>query len=180
MFQSLEEINKKYKLDFQDNNPFKEIILEIFNSSELDNSKYDLNNIYLLNAIGLYYRHVKKDYEFMIKYYLICIKYGFTASMFNLQIYFENKDLEFYHLLVNIDNKNKLMNDKIEELSKKKEVIYYKTKVIKMEELKNIHECCICFENKVNIIMYCGHDVCIDCYPNIINQKCSQCREEDK
>jgi hypothetical protein len=129
--------------------------------------------------LGYYYFTIK-DYELMKKYYIMAIEKECLRSINNLQVYFEYKDLKFYHLLVNIENKNKLINDKIEELCKKKEVIYYKTKVIKMEELKNIHECCICFETKVNIMMYCGHDICIDCYPSIINKTCSQCREPDK
>jgi len=42
--------------------------------------------------------------------------------------------------------------------------------------LNNIHDCVICYENKLNICLDCGHEVCLDCYKRTYNTSCHFCR----
>jgi hypothetical protein len=146
---------------------------------------YDLMKKYYLLAIegkslgamfklATYYKDIEFNIELTIKYYLLAIENGDLGLMSELQKYYINKGLEFYHLLCSSENKNKLINDKILELKTVKQVMYYDTKIRRMKEFNNIHNCCICFEVKLNIMMNCGHDVCMDCYPKI--KKCPECK----
>jgi hypothetical protein len=45
-----------------------------------------------------------------------------------------------------------------------KNIQQYKNKVRVFTELKNIKECIICKEEKLNIILNCGHEICQECY----------------
>tara|TARA_Y100000389_G_C17447944_1_gene512793 strand:- start:40 stop:807 length:768 start_codon:yes stop_codon:yes gene_type:complete len=42
--------------------------------------------------------------------------------------------------------------------------------------LNNIHDCVICYENKLNICLDCGHELCLDCYKRVYNDSCHFCR----
>lgn len=64
LFQSIKEIEYKYHIYFgEDNNDIENIIVDIFNKSEIDDSSYDLEDSRILNALGLYYGRIKQDYE---------------------------------------------------------------------------------------------------------------------
>ena len=75
------------------------------------------------------------------------------------------KILKFYNLLNNSEKKNDLINDKIKELEKRKEVIYFSNKIKLFENLNNYKKCLLCLEeNVLNICLECGHEICINCY----------------
>jgi hypothetical protein len=93
--------------------------------------------------------------------------------MHDLEHYYKTNKLEFYHLLTNIQNKNDLINDKIVELRNTPEIRTYINKVNLMTKLENIHECCVCYETKLNIPLLCFHEICIECYPKLT--KCYLC-----
>jgi hypothetical protein len=40
--------------------------------------------------------------------------------------------------------------------------------------LNNFHECVICYEQKLNIALNCGHELCVDCYKrtNVCHYRC--------
>jgi TPR repeat protein len=84
---------------------------------------YDLNNITtngdIYHWIGNYYRDIDKNYVEMIKYYLMAIKNGYHGAMTNLQEYYDDTSdpiANLYIDLVNIDDKNDIIDDKINEL----------------------------------------------------------------
>ena len=71
---SLEDITIKYNINFNDNDKYlKEIILEMYNNSNIDINNYDLDNCLILNLIGQYYNFININYNEMIKYYLMAI-----------------------------------------------------------------------------------------------------------
>uniref|UniRef100_A0A6C0H5D0 Tetratricopeptide repeat protein n=1 Tax=viral metagenome TaxID=1070528 RepID=A0A6C0H5D0_9ZZZZ len=79
MFKNIEEIEKKYNLIFSKNDD-ENIILSIFNSLEIREEEYDLNDSNILVIIGLYYYYVKKDYDNAEKYYLMAIEKGMRVQ----------------------------------------------------------------------------------------------------
>lgn len=52
-----------------------------------------------------------------------------------------------------------------------KSIRYFHNKIKVFTELNNYRECNICLEKELNIILNCGHQVCINCYPKL-NDKC--------
>jgi hypothetical protein len=54
----------------------------------------------------------------------------------------------------------------------------YKNKITLFTKLNNKDDCIICFENKINIDLHCGHCFCLDCYPYLYNKKCPLCRSK--
>ena len=105
MFQTIKEIETKYELNLLNYVYLSATILRLFNSDELNVDLYDLNNSDILNLIGLYCMHVKKNYEQMKNYYLMAINKGHLSAMTNLGFYYQdiNKDYEqmmkYYFLL---------------------------------------------------------------------------------
>uniref|UniRef100_A0A6C0H5E6 RING-type domain-containing protein n=1 Tax=viral metagenome TaxID=1070528 RepID=A0A6C0H5E6_9ZZZZ len=95
MFKDIEEIDKKYCLKLRYLNYNENMVLSVFNSSEIKEEDYDLTDSYVLVIIGLYYLCVKKDNENAKKYYLIAIEKGNERAMNNLgYLYYDLKDYE--------------------------------------------------------------------------------------
>uniref|UniRef100_A0A6C0H5L5 RING-type domain-containing protein n=1 Tax=viral metagenome TaxID=1070528 RepID=A0A6C0H5L5_9ZZZZ len=97
MFKNIEEIGKKYDLIINKIICDEKIILSIFNSLELKEEDYDLNDSNILVFIGIYYRHVKKDNKNAKKYYLMAIEKGNKTGM---------NDLGYLYHIVEKDYKN--------------------------------------------------------------------------
>lgn len=55
-------------------------------------------------------------------------------------------------------------------------VTTYKNKVALFTRLNNVTECGICYDEKVNIDLHCGHCVCTDCYKRLLCKECPFCR----
>ena len=118
-----------------------------------------------MNNLGLYYYETEKDYEQMIKYYQMAIELGSDVSLNNLKKYFGNNKLKLYKLLKKITNKNELINKEINSLENDKQIIIYNNKINIFKNLNNYKKCALCLEdNMLNIILNCGHEICIDCY----------------
>lgn len=51
-------------------------------------------------------------------------------------------------------------------------------KITLFTRLNNVHDCAICYEDKLNISLDCGHELCVDCYKSIYkhNSTCHICR----
>uniref|UniRef100_A0A6C0H6C5 RING-type domain-containing protein n=1 Tax=viral metagenome TaxID=1070528 RepID=A0A6C0H6C5_9ZZZZ len=115
MFENIEEIEKKYGLKIDKNKYDEKIILLIFNSSELKEEDYDLNDSNVLNIIGIYYRHVKKDNENAKKYYLIAIEKENEDAMYNIgYLYDKEKDYENakkYYLMAIVKGNTSALNN---------------------------------------------------------------------
>jgi TPR repeat protein len=123
-----------------------------------------------MNNLGVYYQDIEKDYNKMTEYYLMAIEKGHINAIINLGYYYQNNKIGFYTLLVNIENKNNLIHDKINELASDLLIINYK------KNKNNIHECDVCLESKINIQLSCNHEICIDCFPKLDN--CHLCRKK--
>ena len=58
-FLSLNEITKKFDIVFNDNEiPYTNLILEIYNNANLNPNNYNLEDDIILNLIGQYYHNV--------------------------------------------------------------------------------------------------------------------------
>ena len=64
----------------------------------------------------------------------------------------------------------------LQMIKSKPEIMIYDTKVRLFQRLANIADCGICLENKLNIDLYCGHEVCNDCYKMVYEDCCPFCR----
>jgi TPR repeat protein len=130
----------------------------------------DNGNTTAMNNLGFYYKNIQKDYELMKKYYLMSIKKGNSNAMTNLDLYYKNNKLEFYRELLKIENKNDLILNEINKLEKTKEIQIYKNKIRLFSQLNNYKKCILCLEeNVLNIILSCGHEICINCYNTNFN-----------
>jgi tetratricopeptide (TPR) repeat protein len=127
----------------------------------------DNGNHICCNKLGKLYSHLGKM-ELAIKYYLTGIKYGSILALNNLKT--SVTELKLYMLLMNIDTKNDLINNTINELKKTKEIICFENK---KNLLNKDGECMICFEDTKLIPKECCHYYCCDCY--VKYSKCSIC-----
>ena len=63
---------------------------------------------------------------------------------------------------------------KLERLSP--EIMVYTNKFKLFTQLGHVVECGICYDQKLNINLNCGHCVCLDCYPHVYDKSCPFCR----
>jgi hypothetical protein len=126
MFETVKDIEKKYIIKFDNNySNYNNIIIDIFNSKIIDNRMYDINDPYILNIIGLFYEHKKKNYKEMIKYFLMAIELKNSDAMHNLGKFYEYNDnyilgfyisnnyekMEKYYLMaIELENVNAMFN----------------------------------------------------------------------
>ena len=73
-------------------------------------------NISAMYNLGLYYYNKCIDSKKMEKYFLMAIEKGNKRSMKKLSLFYRHSPLKLYILLINIKNKNSLINEKIDEL----------------------------------------------------------------
>ena len=59
-----------------------------------------------------------------------------------------------------------------------RQVAPYITKVALFTRLNNVVECGVCYDEKLNIDLQCGHIVCTDCYKHVYLTNCPFCRFE--
>ena len=112
---SVEEINSKYDLKFDEN--YKElfdIIIQIFNN-KMNLENYDLSNSKILNILDLYYEFKEENYTQAIKYYQMALELGNTDAMCNLACYYDKeKDydqaIQYYQMASELDNTNAMCN----------------------------------------------------------------------
>ena len=119
--------------------------------------------------LAVYYDKIEKNYKEAIKYYLMLIEKGDYDATYNLNIFLKNKPLEIFNILIKIENPTDFILNLLNELKKNEEIIIFINKKRLFERLLNIITCPICFELKLNINLYCGHEVCIDCYLKCCN-----------
>jgi tetratricopeptide (TPR) repeat protein len=78
--------------------------------------------------------------------------------------------------LETIDDPSEKIKFIINKLKRKPDILIYNNKVRLFSKFENICECQICFEQKLNIDLHCGHETCIDCYKIIYKKNCPWCR----
>uniref|UniRef100_A0A6C0AZK4 RING-type domain-containing protein n=1 Tax=viral metagenome TaxID=1070528 RepID=A0A6C0AZK4_9ZZZZ len=69
-----------------------------------------------------------------------------------------------------------LQMHKQELMSTNKFIMIYQNKVSLFEKLNHVLDCGICYEEKLNIDLRCGHCVCTDCYQKLYAKVCPFCR----
>ena len=74
------------------------------------------------------------------------------------------------------ENEKKQINDCIGILNKETSVIAYNNKISLFTRLNHVVECGICYDEKLNIDLHCGHCVCTDCYTRLATKPCPFCR----
>uniref|UniRef100_A0A6C0KTH5 RING-type domain-containing protein n=1 Tax=viral metagenome TaxID=1070528 RepID=A0A6C0KTH5_9ZZZZ len=86
--------------------------------------------------------------------------------------------LELLTILVDCFSQEPTQNLKrvITMLETEEHVIIFKNKVRVFSRFQNIIECGVCLENKLNIDMLCGHEICCDCYKRVYLDCCPFCR----
>ena len=135
----------------------------------------ELNDGDAMNNLGCYYHTIEKDYDKMTKYYLQSIELNNSNAMKNLSLYFKSNIEQLYYVLISIENKNDLINNKITELLNLPKINTFNNKINYSIENNIIRDCSICMENnKLNICFTCMHFVCVDCYLKL--DKCSYCK----
>ena len=140
MFENIKEIEKKYGLIFSKNDDEK-IVLSIFNSLELKEKNYNLNDSNILVFIAIYYRYVKKDYENEKKYYLMAVEKGNKTGMNNLGYLYDifekdYKNAKKYYLMA-IENGNKLAMNNLGSLYHNVEKDYENAKKYYLMAIEN-------------------------------------------
>ncbi len=96
----------------------------------------------------------------------------------------DNNILGIMDTLQKVDTSNmisehkQIIEDCISTILKDDTVIIYKNKVSLFTRLNNITECGICYDEKLNIDLHCGHCVCTDCYSRLYAKACPFCRIE--
>jgi tetratricopeptide (TPR) repeat protein len=133
----------------------------------------DLEAMYNL---GDYFKHIG-DIEQMRKYFFLAIKNGIIYA-------------DIPHVTIDPFTFLKLLESAKEEECSKEErddnirslaniysdIMIYRNKVNLFTRLNNVVDCGICYEEKLNINLCCGHCVCIDCYPHLYTKTCPFCR----
>lgn len=115
------------------------------------------------------------------KYYILAIQHPeflkkkFPKNIFNV--------LEEYYIITNNINHSNLtqvtinnLKEKIIQLKKNEQVSIYNNKITLFKNLNNIIDCVVCYETILNINLFCGHCVCINCYTKIYDLPCPLCR----
>lgn len=112
--------------------------------------------------LGMYYATIDICYEKAISYFIKCDSYK------RLNWIAKKCAVLLYNTLIAMPPYN--VRDKVLlKLSRNKHVITYQNKIRLFTDLPK--SCPICLEdNKLIINLYCGHPICVDCYPH-----CTKC-----
>jgi tetratricopeptide (TPR) repeat protein len=137
----------------------------------------DLESMYAM----VKYFNLIHNIEECKKYYILAaqhpdfLKKKFPKNIFNA--------LEEYYMIMNDINHNNLtdiasinLKEKISKLKKKEEIAIYNNKITLFKNLNNIIDCVVCYENVLNINLFCGHCVCVLCYTKLYESPCPLCR----
>lgn len=116
--------------------------------------------------LSVYYLKIENNKEEMKKILIMAIENNHVQSMDLLIKQFDI--IHVYNTLKLCENKNELINNKLKSLENtSKKIKIYSNKVKLFERLNNYKDCIICFENKLNIDLDCGHEVCSECYCDV-------------
>jgi hypothetical protein len=162
--------NEKYTQDEQNKYLYESLKFCLISTENATDKIYELDPYYhFLDIIGLINKDSTSSPLSMIEIYNIIKdevkKIEEKTSIFN---YTPLKNIN--EIVIKILYKWK---HKIENYS---DIIIYNNKIKLFERLNNNVECGICFEEKLNIDLCCGHTICKDCYPKVYTSACPYCR----
>jgi len=129
---------------------------------KLEKTKENINNVLIYLAKADELNHDQAYYD--LKYYY---DYHFINS------------IHLYNTLIEIPNLPLVLRNKIIKLEKKIDINSFKNKKRLFSELNNYKDCIICYNNKLNIILDCGHEICIECYYKVNNKCYYKCKKNN-
>lgn len=137
----------------------------------------DLESMYAMAKYFYSIRNIEecKSYYILAAQHPDFLKSKFPKNIFNI--------LEEYYILTN-DILNSSITEvtinnvkqRIQILKKNQEVDIYNNKISLFKNLNNITDCVVCYENILNINLFCGHCVCVQCYTKLYEMPCPLCR----
>lgn len=142
-----------------------------------------------MSNLGYYYEE-QKDYDNMMKYYLMAIENNNLIAMDNLSYYYEKKEdyenmMKYYIMAIEHGDTELLQYNKniLADPNKRIKYINYIEKR-SISETKIYNDTCpICLDNPIEnnkVVLYCGHTYCNHCLKNIIVNEiyyCSICKQ---
>lgn len=134
----------------------------------------DVDSMYYL---ARYYNSVNQN-ESAKQYYVMAIE----SSKENVEYMFHTgkKTIDAFtaiRILKSVESPSHKIMDEIARISKNnKQIMIYQNKIALFTGLNHIVECGICYDEKLNINLNCGHCVCIDCYQRVYDKSCPFCR----
>jgi len=144
---------------------------------------YDLairehNDLESVFELILHYRE-KSDSTNLRKYYLMSLQLGETDDIYEFTT--DNKFESFVLLdfvMSATENEVSKINAKnmLAQLNSERNIAIYNNKIKLFTGLNHILECGICYEEKLNINLACGHCVCTCCYKRVYMSSCPFCR----
>ena len=123
-----------------------------------------------------YYNSVNQE-ESAKQYYIMAIE----SAKENVKYMFHTgKMIDAFtsiRILKSVESPSRKIMDEIARISKNnKQIMIYQNKIVLFTGLNHIVECGICYDEKLNINLNCGHCVCIDCYQRVYDKSCPFCR----
>jgi len=123
--------------------------------------------------LGSYYESIEKDDDLMKRYYLMAFNAGRTEALEKLKSKCKENALALYKLLAEVkeSSRSEFLKQQLTQLEQCHIVRIYSNKVRIFKRVNNYTQCPVCLEgNVLNIILGCGHEICIHCYDP--NMKC--------
>jgi len=184
---------EEFYLQALENDPENRRILYNFGNFYEENKNYpnmlkyynaagDLNDSDAFFQIAKYYLKVEKNRQLMLECYLKGIEcsnddeYDEDDDVHYSKKYSGFNHFDLQEILESVKQPTEKLILTLNKLKRKKDISVYNNKVRLFERLHNVQECQICYEDKINIDLHCGHEVCTDCYKQVYNKCCPWCR----
>ena len=135
----------------------------------------DIDSMY---ELSIYYQ-TQMDFDNMRKYYLMALKEEEKPDHMDIILNNGEKYFDLFILkeeLEKIEDKPLCLINKLQKIYCNPDIMIYENKKKLFSQLNHIVECCVCYETKLNINLFCGHCFCITCYPKIYKKPCPICR----
>jgi tetratricopeptide (TPR) repeat protein len=140
----------------------------------------EFNDVASMIHLSLYY-YDTGDHDNMRLYYIMALK---NAA---LGFHFERRSKVLglkFNPFVLLDVLNSTSEDELPTVQHHKQdlmntnkfIMMYQNKVTLFTKLNHVLDCGICYDEKLNIDLTCGHCVCTDCYKKLYTKSCPFCR----
>jgi len=138
----------------------------------------ELGDIDTMYELSIYYQKIK-DFDNMRKYYLMALEECENPDHKDVVCNNGETDFDLFILkeeMEKIENKPIYLKKKLQKINCIRDIMIYENKKKLFSQLNHVIECCICYETKLNINLFCGHCVCTGCYSKLYKSPCPICR----